>query len=209
MPFLAQARQSSLRRESSSIAQYFTLPDPKFHYYPYRLLWKEIAPLKVINFVWRLFQNRIPTKEALLKRGVTFSNGGGTTCPMWNDSTESTMHLFSSCSIPYSIWQVIYKWLNISVVLPLEPINHFLHDSGMVKDSKSRKVWNIIWLATVCALWLSRNDFIFNNVRHSLTQILESERVFGWIWIKNLSGLNVIIYSDWLPNPLTCLNILL
>ncbi|KAF1898005.1 hypothetical protein Lal_00032767 [Lupinus albus] len=41
------------------------------------LLWKSRAPLKVLSFAWRLFQNRIPTKDALLRRGFSSSDGGG------------------------------------------------------------------------------------------------------------------------------------
>ncbi|KAF1864335.1 hypothetical protein Lal_00021991, partial [Lupinus albus] len=40
------------------------------------LFWKSKAPLKVLTFVWRLFQDKIPTKDALLKRGITMQEGG-------------------------------------------------------------------------------------------------------------------------------------
>ncbi|KAF1881109.1 hypothetical protein Lal_00023142 [Lupinus albus] len=61
--------------------------------------------------------------------------------------------------------------------LSLEPINHFLNHLGMVKDRKSRHAWSIIWLFTVWEIWRSRNDSIFNNVRHSSLQILDAARV--------------------------------
>lgn len=34
------------------------------------MLWLNAAPLKVNNFEWSLFLNRIPTKDNLFKRGV-------------------------------------------------------------------------------------------------------------------------------------------
>ncbi|KAF1880984.1 hypothetical protein Lal_00023014 [Lupinus albus] len=86
-----------------------TTKDPNFHSYPYRMLWKAKAPMKVKSFAWRLFHNKIPTKEAFPKRGVTFSNGGGMTCLMCNGPSESIIHLFSSCSTTYSVWQLVYK----------------------------------------------------------------------------------------------------
>ncbi|KAF1884621.1 hypothetical protein Lal_00028502 [Lupinus albus] len=66
-------------------------------------IWKSKAPLKVITFSWRLFMDRIPTKIALSRRGITFSDGGGLLCPFCNDDLESAFHLFSSCKVTYSV----------------------------------------------------------------------------------------------------------
>ncbi|KAE9610426.1 hypothetical protein Lalb_Chr07g0186481 [Lupinus albus] len=66
----------------------------------------------------------------------------------------------------------------------------------MVKIRKNRLAWSSIWLATVWALWRSRNDSIFNNVRHSSLQILDVARMNIWLWIKNILGMNHITYSD-------------
>ncbi|KAF1864448.1 hypothetical protein Lal_00021871 [Lupinus albus] len=170
--------------------------EPHFSTYPYQLLWKSKAPLKVLSFALRLFHDRIPTKDALLRRGVSLLNGGGATCSLCNNHFESSQHLFSSCSLTYFVWQLMYKWLNIFVALPPVPINHFLNHCGMVKDRKCRKAWSIIWFATVWAIWRSRNDFIFNNVRHSALQIMDAARVNAWLWIKNILGLNSFVYSD-------------
>ncbi|KAF1870989.1 hypothetical protein Lal_00020723 [Lupinus albus] len=41
------------------------------------LLWKSRISLKVLSFAWRLFQNRISTKDALLRQGFSSSDGGG------------------------------------------------------------------------------------------------------------------------------------
>ncbi|KAF1878292.1 hypothetical protein Lal_00046959 [Lupinus albus] len=48
-------------------------------------IWKSKAPPKVITFVWRVFQDRIPTMDAHLRRGVSFDNGGGSFCSLCND----------------------------------------------------------------------------------------------------------------------------
>ncbi|KAF1865926.1 hypothetical protein Lal_00033388 [Lupinus albus] len=48
--------------------------EPNFSTYPYQLLWKSKAPLKVLSFAWRLFQDRIPTKDALFRRDVRSRN---------------------------------------------------------------------------------------------------------------------------------------
>ncbi|KAF1886758.1 hypothetical protein Lal_00045995 [Lupinus albus] len=173
------------------------------------LLWKSRVPLKVFSFTWRLFQNRIPTKDALLRQGFSSSDSGGILCPFCNEHPESTDHLFSSCSLSYLVWQMIYKWLGISVVLPNTPSHHLSYHLGLVKDRKSWKFWSVIWFATIWAIWLSRNDFIFNNVNSSLLHILDSAKLKSWLWIKSQRGLNSTIYSDWLCKPLECLSIVM
>ncbi|KAF1888616.1 hypothetical protein Lal_00011390 [Lupinus albus] len=72
--------------------QNFTLPYPN-------LLWKSNAPLKVLTFAWRLFQDRIPTKDALLKRGIPLNNGGDLHFVFCNDTPETANHLFSTCKL--------------------------------------------------------------------------------------------------------------
>ncbi|KAF1894118.1 hypothetical protein Lal_00004037 [Lupinus albus] len=168
-----------------------------------------MAPLKVTSFAWRLFQDRIPTRDALIVRGVSMLNGGGAQCSLCSDKLESSQHLLFSCSFSYSMWQLIYKWLDISVVLPFQPINHFLYHLGMVKLRKNCHIWSTIWLATVWALWRSRNDTIFNNARHSSLHILDAAPVNVWLWIKTIVGMSHISYSDWISKPLICLNVCL
>ncbi|KAF1894861.1 hypothetical protein Lal_00022355 [Lupinus albus] len=180
---------------------------PNINTHHSNLIWKSKAPLKVISFAWRLFQNRIPTKDALLKRGVPLTNGGGLSCAFCNDHPESTNHLFSSCNLSYSVWQLIYKWLNISIVLPLNPSDHFTHHLGLVKNRKCWKTWSVILIATIWALWLARNDLIFNNINPSINKILDSAKVKSWLWIKTQLGMTFLLYDDWLSNPLLCINI--
>ncbi|KAF1866509.1 hypothetical protein Lal_00017892 [Lupinus albus] len=76
--------------------QNLTLPYPN-------LLWKSNAPLKVLTFAWRLFQDIIPTKDVLLKRGIPLNNGGDLHCVFCNDNPETANHLFSSCKLSYSV----------------------------------------------------------------------------------------------------------
>jgi len=34
------------------------------------LLWRKDVPLKVLIFAWRLFRNRLPTKDNLFRQGI-------------------------------------------------------------------------------------------------------------------------------------------
>ncbi|KAF1861709.1 hypothetical protein Lal_00026130, partial [Lupinus albus] len=154
--------------------------------------------------------NRIPTKDALFRMGVSSITGDGLLCSLCNDHYESTHHLFSTCNLTYHVWQLIYKWLDFSIVLPINTHHHFLYHMGLVNDRKCWKFWGVIWLATIWEIWLSRNDLIFNNVSPSPHQILDSARVKYWLWIKGQMGIDsATFFSDWITHPLLCLNIVL
>ncbi|KAF1878600.1 hypothetical protein Lal_00047270 [Lupinus albus] len=151
--------------------------------------------------------DRIPTKTALSRRGVTFLQGSGLLCPFCNDDLESAFHLFSSCTVTYYVWQSIYNWLNITVTLHQNPFHHYLNHLGLVNDKKGWKAWSTIWFATIWAIWRHRNDIIFNKVRLSINHIVDTARVNDWLWINNILGVEFSLYSDWLSKPLLCLNI--
>ena len=66
-------------------------------------------PLKVVLLAWRLFRDRLPTKDNLLRRGVI--NYDSKTCVAGCDLAESSPHLFLHCIIFGSVWHLIYSWI--------------------------------------------------------------------------------------------------
>ncbi|KAF1899037.1 hypothetical protein Lal_00019158 [Lupinus albus] len=102
-------------------------------------IWKFREPLKVITFAWRLFQDRIPLKVALSRRGISFHDSSGLLRSFCNDELETSTHLFSSCNTIYYVWQLLYNWLNVSVVLLQNPLHHYDYHVGMVSDRKGKK----------------------------------------------------------------------
>ncbi|KAF1859092.1 hypothetical protein Lal_00000918 [Lupinus albus] len=125
------------------------------------------SPLKVTTFAWKLFLDKIPSKVALQRRGITLSIGARISCSFCKDTPKTSNHLFLSCHISYSVWQLVYNWLDISVTLPSSPFHHFICHMGMVKDKKGWSLWSVLWFAIMWTIWLSRNELIFNNVESS------------------------------------------
>ncbi|KAF1888874.1 hypothetical protein Lal_00036916 [Lupinus albus] len=164
-------------------------------------LWKSKAPSK------RLFHDRLPTKDALSKRGVLSLTSGDLLCSFYMDESESSTHIFCSCPISYSTWQLLYKWLGFDVVLPLSPILHYSNHLGLVSASKCWKAWSSIWLAMVWAIWRHRNDITFNNARRDINIILDNVRVTAWLWFKSITGKETTTYSEWIDKPMDCLTI--
>jgi len=58
-------------------------------------VWHKQVPLKVLLFAWKLFQNRLPTKDNLLRRQVLHSNN--IACVGGCGSPETAEHLLLGC----------------------------------------------------------------------------------------------------------------
>lgn len=73
-------------------------------------VWRCVAPPKVLTSSWRLLINRLPTREALARRGL-FLDGLGTSCPFCKRECESVDHIFLTCPISLEVWHKIFDWL--------------------------------------------------------------------------------------------------
>ncbi|MCI33082.1 F-box family protein, partial [Trifolium medium] len=69
-------------------------------------LWKSWVPLKVIVFSWQLLQDRIPSRQNLLRRKV-LPDPDSAICALCGLSEESFVHLFISCPVVSSVWYTV------------------------------------------------------------------------------------------------------
>jgi hypothetical protein len=105
------------------------------------------VPLKVGLFAWRLFCDRLSTKDNLFRCRVIdlyaqFCIGG---C----GEVESSSHLFLHCNLFGSVWNYIYRWVGVSAVMPADVTDHFIqfsHIGGATKTKRS--ILHVIWFAT-------------------------------------------------------------
>jgi len=115
---------------------------------PAASLWHKDVPLKVALFAWHLFQDRLPTKDNLHRRGVLDRES-----MLWVagcGSVESSQHLFLHCNIFGVVWYFIYRWLGISAVIPAQVTDHFNQFSISGSIAKTRcSISQVIWYATV------------------------------------------------------------
>ena len=115
-------------------------------------LWHKNIPLKVVVFAWRLFWNRLPTKENLLRRNVLDNNS--CLCVSGCGSLETANHLFIHCSLFGSVWNGILQWVGLSIMALFDVSDHytqFICSSGASQVRKT--LLNIIWFATVWEIW--------------------------------------------------------
>lgn len=103
-------------------------------------VWNRYTPLKVSAFAWKMLQNRIPTKDNLIKRGVL--TGDSITCAVCSHVEESVAHLFFECDHFSKVWVDMLRWLGVSSMLHNNSRSHLLHFEGMCwLNIKKKERW--------------------------------------------------------------------
>jgi len=123
-------------------------------------LWLKAFPLNVNIFVWRLFLNRLATKDNLLRRNVLEANN--VVCSTLCGREEDRDHLFFQCDHYGRLWLLISNWIDIVTVLPGDLYTHanqFCVLRGISK--KSMTAFSIIWISVLFVIWKDRNRRIF------------------------------------------------
>ena len=66
------------------------------------------------------------------------------------DNTETASHLFLQCDTSRELWNNVFNWLGISLVMSLHLRHHFMQFTKMAGWLKSSHLFfTIIWFATV------------------------------------------------------------
>lgn len=170
-----------------------------------KLVWLCDIPSKISFFVWRLLQNRLPTKELLWQKGILVVPND-TTCVLCKREVESVVHLFFNCAFSYNVWMAVNFWTGAVGPLQNDGVNHFLQFAGWVRGKRNRKWRHVIWMAAVWVLWITRNNIIFKDGTANLIDVVADIKILSWKWFTNRNGSNSgTLYSDWCFNPMECL----
>jgi len=169
-------------------------------------LWHKQVPLKVMLFAWRLFRDKLPTKDNLLRRGVIPLDSR--LCIVGCNSLETTTHLFLHCSTFGSVWQYLLRWLGFLTTLPLGVIDHFNQfflDDGTVKARGA--ILQVIWFATTWEIWKERNNRLFNGKQSSILQVVDKIKSLAFMWLKEKYPTLPFNLHAWWLSPFTILGI--
>ncbi|MCH83704.1 glutamate-gated kainate-type ion channel receptor subunit GluR5 [Trifolium medium] len=159
-------------------------------------VWRPLIPLRLSILAWRLFKNRLPTKENLRRRGIKINSS--IFCVGGCGEMESEEHLFFNCPILSMAWREIVKWLGIPVAFVNGGYEHYLMFKGLISSiTKIKERLGILWLSIVDAIWKARNAMIFNNADFNLEKVVEG--------IKVLAGGVEIIFLARVEGGLSCL----
>ncbi|XP_058752626.1 uncharacterized protein LOC131625814 [Vicia villosa] len=162
-------------------------------------LWKVDVPLKVKAFGWRSFLNKVPTKDALLHRGI-LNSSSNLDCVTCNIFSESLQHSFLLCRNTATVWMEMSEWIGLGYTNFLDFKESFLYWSSFCRVKKvKRGKEGVIWLAIIWSIWLHRNDVVFNDTSWNSRDVVWNCKALIWRPINRLDlYANRYAYHYWL-----------
>ncbi|XP_058733972.1 uncharacterized protein LOC131605656 [Vicia villosa] len=148
------------------------------------IVWKLEVPYKIKVFAWRLFVNRLPTKDLLVYRGISFaSSNSSLNCIFCNTHLEENDHTFFKCVVIKVVWREIGVWLDFPDRREEEGMSSFMEwfFIGWRKGIKDGKL-GVFWLAVCWSIWLTRNGFCFRNDKWNINNIVWNIKFLVWRW---------------------------
>jgi hypothetical protein len=171
----------------------------------FKKLWLNNAPSKVTIFGWRLLLDKLPTREALFKKGI-ITNNHDRSCIFCLREVEESHHVFFNCNFSRQVWRIIFRWMKTTPLAFVNIHDHFSHFGKLIKGGNGKKFRHIIWLATTWSLWKKRNNIIFRGEEVNIPSLVDHIIYFAWFWFIGRGGLNVnVTFSDWCNDPLACI----
>jgi len=82
----------------------------------FRVMWSLLIPPSTQCFAWRALQDKIDTKQNLLRRSVHIVDS---LCVLCGSEEETTSYLLIYCPIANAIWNLCHNWIGVNFV------NHF------------------------------------------------------------------------------------
>ncbi|KAL5129442.1 U-box domain-containing protein 14 [Glycine soja] len=161
------------------------------------IMWKLKIPPKVSAFSWRLFKNRLPTRDNLRKTQVTLPSYS---CPLCDHEEESIYHLMFNCEKTRSLWWETMRWVNRVGSYSIDPKNHFLQFTQWNSKDSTNKRWEFLWLALSFSIWYHRNAKIFKNQSFTPGKIMDDALFHTWSWIKCVEKDFQMHFNFWSTN---------
>ena len=157
---------------------------------------------------WRLLRNRLSTKDNLVRRGIITSNNSLCVAARC-DNTETAEHLFLHCDISTDLWNNVFNWLVISLVMPSFLRQHFMQFSKMAGWFRSSHLFfTTVWFATVWVLCKERNYRIFQNTASTSVDLIEKVKLYSFVWLKSKEASFCYSFTDWWKHPTLCMGVI-
>ena len=163
----------------------FPAPIPR----PFHWLWKSCCQQKHITFFWLLLYDILNTRDMLQRKQIFIVDY---TCVLCNSgSLETRDRLFFNCQFA----QVCWKYL-----CPMMVFHHGLSHLDYIEQLKEqiqKPFFMEIIILCSRALWLTRNDFIFNGKELDLYRCRAIFK-YNLKWLKHRAARKKYgMYADW------------
>ncbi|XP_022041233.2 uncharacterized protein LOC110943809 [Helianthus annuus] len=149
-------------------------PDPN-----YVVEWNNWIPKKVGVVVWRAEKERLPTRAALAKRGITIQS---LECIICSEYPETSDHLLVSCEYAQIVWQIMFQWCKSNPIIAFS-LKDILESFKQLSGSrKKRKAFHAICQVTIWSLWNMRNEFMVAGKTTPINNLVEEIKSKSFLW---------------------------
>lgn len=133
------------------------------------IVWSRVVPIKVLCFIWRAAQDRIPSAAALEKRGSLVNSLWCSSCIGMNECAD---HILIDCLFATQIRNNILSWCGVrSDHISIKTIGDFLHFTTTWGNCNSkRERFTAISYGLLWNLWSFRNKRLFRMEGTSVRQ---------------------------------------
>ena len=168
------------------------------------LCWHKQVPLKASISAWRLLQNRLPTKENLVMRGIIPHDSRF--CVTWRGATQSAHHMFLYCPSFAFIWGLVRLQIGVESADLGHVSDHFVQFMHSLGGPRSRRSFmQLLWLCCVWVIWIEHNNKLFKNMENTAHQLLEKVKLHSFWWLKACNETFGSNFHMWWSGTFVCM----
>ncbi|GAU51172.1 hypothetical protein TSUD_412070 [Trifolium subterraneum] len=170
------------------------------------LIWHKHVPLKISVLAWRLFRNRLPTKDNLGARNIIPLDARF--CVNGCGEQETANHLFLACPVIAPLWGMVRSWLGVAPAGTELVQDNFVQFVASLGGSRIRRsCLQLVWLCCISVIWHERNNRVFKAVGITIPQMLDKIKLCTYWWLKAHNASMGINTHRWWSNPWVCMGI--
>nr|KAJ0213850.1 hypothetical protein LSAT_V11C400201520 [Lactuca sativa] len=149
--------------------------------------WIREITVKVVCFIWRAWLGKIPTKLALVKRGVSVGDIKCSLCDEWEEDSD---HVLVGCEYATEVLSWIFKWCGV-MMPPIRTVVDLLDFANNWSNNQSKR-----------RLLLGICYGVLGTPPAKCANIIQSTL---FLWMKNRKENSNMVWHNWCSNPFSCL----
>lgn len=150
-------------------------------------IWKYAIPPSVKVFLFLLLNDRLLTKEVMIRRHFNCS----AMCILCDaDNLESAIHLFLQCPFAIEIWEGLCNYLGCHMPIGAQSVQDLWYDASIRYrgNVRAKKRWDVFFAAGCWAIWRQRNQKIFEQRGASADVVIQWIIREATLWEKHCTG---------------------
>ena len=135
--------------------------------FPWKSIWKQKIPSRVVFFVWTAALGKCLTIDNLRKRKICILDW----CYMCKCNCESVDHLFLHCPVALELWNMVFGLFGVYWVMPLSVVGPFACWQGCFGHHLNGDLWRVVPHCLLWCIWKERNSRCFEDIERSIPDI--------------------------------------